>query len=538
MSSDLLGSKFALEGRVVTMNDASPSLVMDRGVIYIEDGRITDVLDPSVPPPPGFADIEPLHTGGTIYPGLIELHNHLSYNVLPLWEVPQRFLNRSEWRGLSDYRQHVGQPMALLSTVNGSAAAIARYVEAKCLLSGVTTSQGIRFVSNQGIVKDYPGLVRNAESPDDPGLPKAHTHVADIRESEVQEVLKIQEECKCFLLHLCEGVDDDTHKHFDVLHLPNGSWAIADSLSGIHSICLKEEDFDLLKERDASVVWSPLSNLLLYGKTMDIEAAKRSGVTMGIGSDWSPSGSKNLLCELKVARLVNQHCNGVFTNEELVAMATRNAARILNWQDQLGSIEKGKLADLIVLNGRRGDVYSKLLTSRETSITLVVIGGVPRYGQVKLMQKFSGDSEAWKVGSSKRALHLEDSKPSPLPQKPTLTQATDLLSTNLRDLPKQAKAVEDVSSGVMNALRDNTQERWAVVLDLDDAGFPGMFSTAIGGLLGPMITATGEVISLSQLAQPIELDAITIADDPGYFTRLKNQINLPNYIKTGLPTFY
>ena len=129
MSSDLLGSKFALEGRVVTMNDASPPLVMGRGVIYIEDGRITDVLDPSAPPPPGFAGIEPLHTGGTIYPGLIELHNHLSYNVLPLWEVPQRFCNRSEWRNLSDYRQHVGQPMALLSTVEGSAPALARHGE-------------------------------------------------------------------------------------------------------------------------------------------------------------------------------------------------------------------------------------------------------------------------------------------------------------------------------------------------------------------------------------------------------------------------
>ena len=479
-----------------------------------------------------------LHTGGTIYPGLIELHNHLSYNVLPLWEVPQRFCNRSEWRGLSDYRQHVGQPMALLSTVEGSAAAIARYVEAKCLLSGVTTSQGIRFISNQGIVKEYPGLVRNAESPDDSDLPKAHTRVADVTQGEVEEVLKSQKECKCYLLHLCEGVDDDTHKYFEVLHLPDGSWAITDSLSGIHSICLKEEDFDLLKARDASVVWSPLSNHLLYGDTMDIEAAKRSGVTIGIGSDWSPSGSKNLLCELKVARLVSQHRNGVFTDYELVAMATRNAARILNWQDLLGSIEKGKLADLIVLNGRRGDPYSKLLTCRETSVILVVIGGVPRYGQVKLMQRFSGDSEAWKVGKSKRALHLENSQPSPLPEKPTLAEATDLLRTRLRDLPAQAKTIEDASSGVLKALQDNTQERWVVLLDLEDAGFGGMFGAAIGDLLGPEITATGEVIPLSQSVQPTELDAITIADDAGYFTRLKKQINLPDYIKTALPTFY
>jgi 5-methylthioadenosine/S-adenosylhomocysteine deaminase len=538
MSSELLGSKFALEGRVVTMNDASPPLVMDRGVIYIENGRIADVLDPSAPSPPGFTNIKPLHTGGTIYPGLIELHNHLSYNVLPLWKVPDIFANRSDWRNLSSYKLSVGRPMAILSTVTGSAAAIARYVESKCLLSGVTTSQGIRFISNQGIVKEYPGLVRNAESPDDANLPKARTRVADVTQNEVQAVLDSQKESKCYLLHLCEGVDADTHKYFDVLHLPNGEWAITEALAGIHSLCLKAEDFKILKSRDASVIWSPLSNHLLYGNTMKIEDAKASGITIGIGSDWSPSGSKNLLCELKVARLVSQHHNGVFTDVELVAMATRNAARILHWQDQLGSIEKGKLADLIVLNGRQGDPYTKLLTSRETSIILVVIGGVARYGQERLMQRFNGNSEAWEVGGSKRALHLENTHPGPLPENPTLAQAEDLLRTNLLALPQLAAQLEDSASGVLAALQDNTQERWAVVLDLEDTGGGGMFSAAIGDLLGPEVTDTGAAIPLSQLVQPIELDAITVAEDPGYFTELKKQINLPDYIKNGLQTLY
>ena len=55
------------------------------------------------------------------------------------------------------------------------------------------------------------------------------------------------------------------------------------------------------------MVWSPLSNLLLYGATARVDAAKRAGVRIGLGSDWSPSGSKNLLGELKVAWLYSQH---------------------------------------------------------------------------------------------------------------------------------------------------------------------------------------------------------------------------------------
>ena len=46
-----------------------------------------------------------IETGGTIFPGLIELHNHLSYNALPLWSpVPKRFTHRGQWPNHKDYR--------------------------------------------------------------------------------------------------------------------------------------------------------------------------------------------------------------------------------------------------------------------------------------------------------------------------------------------------------------------------------------------------------------------------------------------------
>ena len=106
------------------------------------------------------------------------------------------------------------------------------------------------------------------------------------------------------------------------------------------------------------MIWSPLSNLLLYGKTADVVAAKTEGVRIGIGSDWSPSGSKNLLGELKVARLVSASLGNVFSDREIVAMATTNAASILQWDRVLGSLEAGKRADLIVVDGTSGDAYA------------------------------------------------------------------------------------------------------------------------------------------------------------------------------------
>jgi imidazolonepropionase-like amidohydrolase len=75
---------------------------------------------------------------------------------------------------------------------------------------------------------------------------------------------------------------------------------------------------------------------------------------IGIGSDWSPSGSKNLLGELKVAWLVAQQIGGI-AKPDIVAMATRTAAKILGWGAVLGTLEPGKLGDLIVVEGTSQD---------------------------------------------------------------------------------------------------------------------------------------------------------------------------------------
>jgi len=109
-------------------------------------------------PPPGFENISIIKTRGTIYPGLIELHNHLSYNILKLWDVPKSYTNRDQWSGTPTYQKLISGPMKVLSQTPGYLPAIVRYVECKCLLSGVTTSQGIALYSNQGIVRYYRGM--------------------------------------------------------------------------------------------------------------------------------------------------------------------------------------------------------------------------------------------------------------------------------------------------------------------------------------------------------------------------------------------
>jgi len=74
--------KYLLKGRVATMDAAFT--VFQTGAVYIDGQSIAAVQDSAAAPPPDFAGATTVSTTGIIFPGLIELHNHLSYNALPM----------------------------------------------------------------------------------------------------------------------------------------------------------------------------------------------------------------------------------------------------------------------------------------------------------------------------------------------------------------------------------------------------------------------------------------------------------------------
>ena len=534
---------YALEGRVVTM-DASFS-VLDRGTVYVDGGHIAAV-SPMGAPPPGFEGVPVVATGGTIYPGLIDLHNHLSYDALTLWDVPERYTNREQWGRVPDYRKLISGPMGVLGRTKGYIEAVVRYVECKCLLGGVTTAQGIALSSNMGIRSFYRGVVRNVEQTDDADLPEAASRIADVDARSAEKFFEHLQRNTCVLLHLSEGRDERARRHFESLRLPDGTWAITSSLAGIHCAALRPEDFGVMGEHGASMVWSPLSNLLLYGETADVGAARDSGVRIALGSDWSPSGSKNLLGELKVARLVNAEQSIGFSDRELVAMATRNAAEILGWEGALGSIEPGKRADLLVVRGRGGDPYERLLEARETAIVLVVIDGVPRYGGERIMGLLGRGTETWRVGTANRVLALaQEESANPVVGALRLADAQDRLRDGLNRLPELARQLEERETGGVAEAAAAPEAEPQYFLELDHEEPTG---TAIRPHLssGPEGASTALRIAeiqaasvpLSQLLASVELDPLTVPDDAAFLGRLGRQRNLPDYVKSGLPDLF
>ena len=556
----LSGGKIALAGRVVTMDGANT--VLPDAVLYIDQASFIAVQDRGKPAPPGFDSVAIVQTGGTIYPGLIELHNHLSYNALPLWSpVPARFQFRDQWSKHKDYRPLISGPMTVLGEYrdkDGQAAflpALVRYVECKCLFGGVTTSQGIRLNSNAGISRYYRGLIRNVEQTDDVSLSDAQARIGDIDAKDAQRFLtQLDKEDSCYLLHLSEGITDPAHpdsaarEHFLALEIAKDKWALNNTFCGIHSAGLLPDDFKVLKSYGASMVWSPLSNLLLYGATAHVDAARANGVGIGIGSDWSPTGSKNLLGELKVASLSSRALlNSIFSPRDIVAMATRDAAKILKWEGKLGTIAPGARADLIVIPVKTGDPYDALIQAKETDIQLVMINSIARYGVPSLMDALVPNDQTVKIGSQSRKLYLKQATADQGVAAISLSKATQQLEDALLNIVSLAKDLEKPkpAPAKKRIVDAPVPIVWSLALDeIQDTGEdlrPHLPFRGPHDFTGPKrksASVTAKTRPLSAVLKPIHLDPITVADDPNFLNKIEHQPNVPDVVKLGLRALY
>ncbi len=394
---------FLLKGRVVTMNGENN--VINDGNVMIRDGKITGVWASNSNPPAGvnFADVPIVNTEGTIYPGLIDLHNHVHYNHIPLWDfsvhlnTDQRspeggYTNRYQWGNNWDY----GPSITWMKTNIQSqyrwdmASEQMKYAEVQAVSGGVTAMQGSPSSGTQAWdsilsrnVELYnfgqDGIstcaVCGAADPDYTG-----SHLISGSESGT---------LNAWFVHLSEGVDQRSKDEFDALW---DKGLILDETIVIHGTALDSSQFSKMASVDSELVWSPLSNLLLYGDTTDVVAADQAGVEISISPDWGPSGSKNNLHELKVADMWNTNNLGnYFSNYELVEMVTSNPARATGWGQFVGQVKADLYADLVVIDTFHEDPYRNLIEAIDADVALTVVQGKAVFGDVDIMQQLQGD---------------------------------------------------------------------------------------------------------------------------------------------------
>lgn len=518
--------KKILAGDIVAMAGRRP--ILRRGRVCIDGAIVRAVLEPSDPVPPEFAGIVAIDTHGTIFPGLIDLHNHLTYNMLPLWNVPKKYTNRNQWRTEeTSYQSDIARPASLLARHADAdyTRAIIRYAECRSLFGGVTTAQGMSLSSTHGTRKLFEGLVRNVEQPLEQGWPTAGCQTLDYgREEIASKLLPALSSGNPFFYHLSEGTDRAARQRFRDLLLADGNWAVGKSMICIHCVGLKPRDFKVMA-RTAGMVWSPTSNLLLYGRTADVAAAKTRGVPIALGADWSPSGCKNLLGELKVARAVGARRDGLFSPRELVAMVTSVPAAMLGWGAHVGSIAAGRRADLLVIDGTHADPYTALIDAGETAIRAILIDGRIRVGEAGGFT--AGDpltSESFAIGGKDYHIDLVEEGDDAMGGM-SLAAAIDKLAYGLAHLPALAEASSRPAALVASA----DEPVWRLDLEMEDPPAYGHGATLHGAPAGGALRAGAEAP-----VRPMALDPITAVDDAHFVERLLGNPNLPAYVRRSL----
>ena len=506
-----------LVGTVVTMNDVGD--VLPNARVWLAGGKIMAIARAGEALPDGANGAPVVDSKGVIYPGIIDLHNHPEYAIYPLMPIQRKYRDRYEWRWYDDiYNKRITFPQEVLTRPHylDLGIEIGRYGEYKALAGGTTSLQGGR--TNLAYSKEE-CLVRNIEnSPVESRLAASRVDMG--RSAKEWAAMQTERSKGPLVVHLAEGPSPRMALEFGAMKDSN---LLGPELIAIHGVGLTEPQLQELAAVGAKLVWSPLSNFMLYGQTANVAAAKRAGLAISLAPDWAPSGSKSSLGELKVADLVNKHAlKGLFSDRELVEMVTRKPADAMGWGQRLGQITEGYLADVLVVDDRHTDPYRNLINTIEENIQLVAVRGDPLYGDAALLKAARGSDDVETTATFARAKRIKAMTPNcPATSLPPMTVAET-----------KARIQQGLKFDATQLAAKLTPEQ--VAKDFATCSLP---VPATGASTTP---ADAKRLLSCRFGLPFEktrLSPLTTNEDSEFFSRLMKNRNLPKYLKA-LPSYY
>ena len=323
---------------------------------------------------------------GVLSPGLINTHDHISFQSAPGVDSGERYEQRHDWR--KGLRGHTALPYGSTAPVQ-----LVRWAELRFVMGGATSTVGSG---------GQAGFLRNLDKADPLQEGLGHKPV-DFDTFPLGDTGGTQLSSGCgypvintaaaiandtsYEPHVAEGIDAVARNEFVCVSAPGSADDLTQPQSAfIHSVALQPADYALMAKEGTGIIWSPRSNLRLYGDTARISAAARLGARIALGTDWLPSGSMNLLRELSCADAFNQsYLHRFFSDEELWRMVTVNAAKLSATDGVLGQIAVGAVADLTLFDAASAKDFRAVIGARPEGVVLVLRGGKVLYGDAQVV---------------------------------------------------------------------------------------------------------------------------------------------------------
>ena len=160
-----------------------------------------------------------------------------------------------------------------------------------------------------------------------------------------------------------------------------------------HGVHIDDEELQILRESGSAVTHCPSSNLKLGSGVADVVRLRQARITVGIGADGAAcnnelDGFEEVRLATLLARTLRGH--GALTAADALVMATRDGARALRLEEEIGALAVGRRADIVVIDSERlagpgGDPVARIVFGggsrgvRDVLIdgTFIVRGGAP-----------------------------------------------------------------------------------------------------------------------------------------------------------------
>jgi 5-methylthioadenosine/S-adenosylhomocysteine deaminase len=386
---------------------------LPHGYVAIQDGKIAAVGQsealPDLPPAR-----ERLNAGGAlVLPGLVNTHCHAAMvwfrglaDDLPLAKWLKEFIFPAEAGWLDADKVYRGTLLAAAELIRGGITTVADGYFFEAAARQALAEAGLRAVAAQGVV-DFPAPgvpdpARNLEAAQefldsDAAAPDRLTAAVFCHSPYTcgSETLKRAKDLTRargvpFFLHLAETREEVAHLQRRTGQTPAAyldHLGLLDELTvAVHAVWLPPADLDRLARRGVKVSHCPESNLKLAAGVAPIPALLRLGVTVGLGTDGAASNNNlDLWGEISLAARLHKVWGQdptVMPAAQVVALATREGARVLGLGESTGTLAPGRAADLIVVDVDQPhltplyDPYSHLAyAARAADVRYVMVGG-------------------------------------------------------------------------------------------------------------------------------------------------------------------
>ena len=396
-------------GTVVVMDDAGT--VLEGGAVLVEGERIAGLLASGDPRPTDAAVLDA--TGHLVIPGLVNTHGHAAMSLLrgladdlPLMTWLEEHIFPAEAALVSPDFVYWGTLLSCIEMLKSGTTTFADMYYFRDDGARATIDAGMRAVLGPNVIgfpaPDFPSpaasladaaefMERYRDHPTlTPGV-AAHSLYTTSLEDVAAAARLANDYGAPFQIHT-----DEDETEFAIASELTGMGVIEalESIGALrpgtvlaHSIYLREGDIARIAAGGAGIAHNPESNMKLgIPRAAPILEALAAGIPVGLGTDGPASNNDlDLFDEMDTAAKIHKFITAdptALPAETVFRLATMGGARVLGLHDEIGSLEPGKRADVVLVDTRRAgltplyNVYSHLVyATRGSDVATVLVNG-------------------------------------------------------------------------------------------------------------------------------------------------------------------